>query len=145
MPTYKRSVARDIDKSMEVARLYFTERMKASKIAKQLRIGVNQVYSIVAKLKRNAKRITEAAGLDAVIGGARERNLPAEDQVQLALTHLQEHLRPKRRATKTLRKDNRLNDQALIQAMEGYFELHGIYNHSSLEVRKYLLEHLQEH
>ncbi len=67
MPTNKRSVARDISKTMEVARLYFQERMKASKIAKQLRIGVERVYSIVNNIKRTAKRVSRAAGVDGVV------------------------------------------------------------------------------
>jgi DNA-binding transcriptional regulator LsrR (DeoR family) len=52
---------------MEVARLYFQERMKASKIAKQLRIGVERVYSIVNNIKRTAKRVSRAAGVDGVV------------------------------------------------------------------------------
>jgi hypothetical protein len=55
LPVGKRSVAREIDKTLDVAKLYFQERMKASKIAKQLRIGVERVYSILRNIKRTAR------------------------------------------------------------------------------------------
>ena len=57
MPTYKRSVAKKIGKESEVARLYFEEHLKPSAIAKQVRLGVQQVYVIVANLKQSAKRL----------------------------------------------------------------------------------------
>ena len=57
LPTYKRSIARKIDKENEVARLYFKEQMKPSQIAKQVRLGPQEVYVIVANLKRTAKRL----------------------------------------------------------------------------------------
>jgi hypothetical protein len=72
--------------------------------------------------------VTRDAGVEEVVAEARERKAPEEEQVQLALSHLESHLKGKKRAVKTLRKSNKLNDTVLIQAMERYFEEHGIYN-----------------
>jgi hypothetical protein len=54
LPTYKRSIAKKIEKESEAARLYFKEQMKPAKIAKQLRLDIQQVYALVARMKRKA-------------------------------------------------------------------------------------------
>jgi DNA-directed RNA polymerase specialized sigma subunit len=55
LPFDQRSVARQINKEHQIAKLYFEEHLKSSQIAKMMRIGVTQVYRIVDRLKRNAK------------------------------------------------------------------------------------------
>jgi hypothetical protein len=50
-----------LSKKMQIAHLYFEEKMKPAQIAKQLRIGVELVYTTTTMIKRSTKRVIKKA------------------------------------------------------------------------------------
>jgi superfamily II DNA/RNA helicase len=114
--------------------------MKASQIAKQLRLDVHEVYVIVANMKRSAKRIMKGVDLTQV----QACGLTSEDQIGNAVSQIEGQLqqRVRKRSFNRMRKDNKKDNPLLLQEMEHFFEVNGIYSHTSQEVRNYLLEKL---
>ena len=56
-----RRQVKTLSKKMQLAKLYFDEKLKPAQIAKKLRIGVEHVYTTTTMIKRNCKRVIKKA------------------------------------------------------------------------------------
>jgi hypothetical protein len=68
-----------------------------------------------------------------------------QERLLQVLSQTDDQDRNKRRNIKRERKDNKRSNPKLLSEMERFFEANGIYNHSVLKIRSYLLEQLPEH